>query len=130
MIFLGAPPEKRKYRTQHPEMEHRVVELSRHAARDHAAVPPVQFVRWKTSGRKQRVREHAPDGSMDRVHACLFGPLRNLNSFFERVALLLPRVKRVAEIHRVQFRLQVIIGSYLFSDGLNNLKQKRSSILE
>ena len=46
-----------------------------------------------------------------------------LNSLFQRVAFLFPRIERVAEIHRIQLRLKMIVAPHFFPNRLNNLDQ-------
>ena len=74
------------------------------------------------------MRKNATDGDMNSIYSGVFGPLRHLNAFVERVSLLLPRIEGIAKINGVQLGLQVIIGAHLFADGLNDFEQKRCAV--
>ena len=76
------------------------------------------------------MRENAAYGDVDGVYTRLLGPFRYLDAFFQGVAFLFPRIKRIAEINGVELGLQMIIVANFFADRLNNLQQEGSPVAQ
>src|SRR6185295_17613626 len=125
-----AIPEVQDQRLKRLEMEAHVIQEAPSPARHDVSIPPVGFIRWRSSRRHQRMRKNVSQRRMYPIDALLFRPLADLQRLLKRVPRRVERRERITQVERAELHLKMKILANGLADRPYNLQEKARAIFE